>query len=452
MQRGVDRLKKTVKIVMIAGIALAVIGAIAWAAVQPQQVECVALESTTLENAFTEMGEVVPVAEEVIYAKNGGKLIEIRAVEGSRVEKGGLLFVFDGSDLKNREDSLLSEIVVLNSQIKGQIVSLEMQRNSLATEKSSAEFQAEQARVGESQANEHLKATKSLHEAGGVSTQDLLNAQAAWEMAASSRELAYTQLERLNVQIAAVNKQAGELRTGRDVGRTRDAAQEETNKQQLLAQRAAYDVQLSQLRESQGELELSASMDGVVMGLSVKAGQIVAPGQKLCSVYQPDQYKVECYVLVEDTEGIKAGDHVGISLPMRGGDRKLAGKVSFLAQGAVEKISSVGLSEKRVKAEISTEGGGWESVGPYWPVEIRFITESAKDCLVVPKTALIEEAGQGAKVHLVRDGVIVAAPVERGVQTPTQVEIRGEFAPGDSIVKNVKTSNAREGQKVKAVH
>jgi hypothetical protein len=136
---------------------------------------------------------------------------------------------------------------------------------------------------------------------------------------------------------------------------------------------------------------------------------------------------------------------------LREGDKKFQGCIVSKAADAADRVSKVGLSEKRVKIELGIADEEWADLGPYWPVDIRFITAQAENCLLVPKTALFKEGADVWKVWVVQDGVIKALTVERGLQTPSQVEIIGGLAPGDIIVKNAKTSNVAEGKSVRAV-
>jgi HlyD family secretion protein len=155
--------------------------------------------------------------------------------------------------------------------------------------------------------------------------------------------------------------------------------------------------------------------------------------------------------LVEDSEGVKIGDEVEVTLRLRDEDKKYPGKITQVAPDAVDRVSKVGLSEKRIKVEISPVEGAWEGLGPYWPVEIRFITARTKNCLIAPKSALFEDTGDVWKAWVVRDGKLAALQAERGIQTPSQIEIRGDFSPGDIIVRKAKAEGMAEGKKVRAV-
>ena len=435
--------KKLIKYGIIAVAAIAVISIIVIAAVQPAAVECVMLEERVLENTFNEIGEVIPLAEAELYSKSGGKLLEVKVTEGAPVKKGEVLFVFDGSDLQNEQEGVLAEIAVIDSQINGQIVSLETQKSSLASEKASMQNRAEQALIEENKQREDLAVAKLLYENGVIPAQDYTNAQTAFELSLKNKGLLDTQLRQLSEQISSVNTQINDLSSAE--------SPEGVQRQQLMAQKAALELKLKLLREKQADIEVVAPIDGIVRDLPCKDGQILPPGSKLCSVYQPGQYRVDCYILVENTAGVAIGDEVEITVNMQYEDKILSGSIARLAPDAVDKMSKAGLSEKRVKIEITATAGAWEVIGPNWPVEVRFVTAKAKNCLIAPKAALLEDADDEWRVWAVQEGKVVEVAVEKGVQTPSQVEIKGNLKPGDMIIKNVKSCKVTLGQSVKAV-
>jgi HlyD family secretion protein len=390
-------MKKTKKLIAAVIIAVLATGGIIWTIAKPPGIECIALETNTLENTFNEVGEVVPLSESDYYTKFGGKLLDVKVSEGAPVQKGDLLFVFDGSALS------------------GEISSLEVQRSSFESEIAAMRMQAEQARLEEEKTKEHHESAKMLYEQGGISRQDLNNAKTAYELAVKNREMIANLLGNLSSQTSMVSGQIGNLKS------------------------------------DQSEIEVFANQDGVVRDLIVKDGYILSPGTKLCSVYQPDQYKVDCYILVENIEGVNVGDEVEITLRLRNEDKVFKGTVSQRDLNAVDRVSKVGLSEKRIKVEIALDEDGRQSVGPYWPVEIRFVSAKSKDCLIAPKTALFEDTEDVFKVWVIRAGKAAPVIVEKGVQTPSQVEIKGDLEPGDIIIKNAKMSHITEGQRVRAV-
>jgi hypothetical protein len=276
-------------------------------------------------------------------------------------------------------------------------------------------MQAEQARMEEEKTREYRESARLLYEQGGISRQDLNDAEIAYELAVGNRTMISNQLGNLTSQISMVGEQIGNLESNRS------------------------------------EIEVFADQDGIVRDLAVQDGHILPQGAKLCSIYQPGQYKVECYILVENIDGVNVGDEVEITLRMRNEDKVFTGIVSQRDLNAFDRVSKVGLTEKRIKVEIELDADGLQSVGPYWPVEVRFVSAKSKDCLIAPKPALFEESEGVFKVGVIRGGRAVSVVVERGVQTPSQVEIKGDLAPGDIIIKNAQTSNVSEGMRVRAV-
>jgi HlyD family secretion protein len=268
-----------------------------------------------------------------------------------------------------------------------------------------------------------------------------------YEQTVKNRELLDAQLKLATDQLSKVNAEINDFRRRQE----NEGDTEYSQRQQLLAQKGARMTQLNLQRERQSEMNVASPIAGLVRGSSIREGQIVPPGTKLCSVYQPDRYEIDCYILVENTSGVNVGDLVEITLRLREGDKKYQGYIVSKAADAVDRISKVGLSEKRVKIVLDIGKEAWADIGPYWPVEIRFVTAQSDDCLIIPKTALFKTDDDIWQVWVVRNGKANALTIERGLQTPSQVEVKNGLAPGDIIIKNAKTSNITEGQSVRAV-
>ena len=440
-------MKSLTKRIPLIIIALALISFAAWLILQPPTVECMVLEYSELQNTFTEMGEAVPLAEADIYSRSGGKLVEVKALEGSLVAAGEVLFVFEQSELENEQKSLLAQMAVLDSQIAGQLTNLHTQKSSLQAERANIQIMIEQAQIEENQLKDGLDKLKQLYESGGAPTQDLLAAQAAYDLAAKNEELLNNQLRQAVNQLTVVDTEINDFYLEQEPAQQTKASQ----RQQLLAQKQALKIQLDLLAGKLAETEIRAPQDGIIRDCSLKIGQMLPNGGKLCSIYQPGLYKIECYILVENITGLHINDQVNITLRQRDGDIKYLGQIAQIAQDAADRVSKVGLSEKRIKVEIDLAEGEWAGLGPYWPVEVNFITAKANNCLLAPKTALFEEADSVWKIWAVREGKARALTVERGVQTPSLVEVSGELQPLELIVKNAKTSKIIENASVKVV-
>jgi len=189
--------KINIKYILIGFAAIVLVGAIVMAVAQPAAVECLVLKESALETTFNEMGEVVPLSEVDLFSKTGGKLLSVKAIEGSPVRKGDVLFVFDDSDLRNEEASILAEILVIESQIKSQLSALGMQKSSFEADKAGIQTKIEQTQLEEEKQRKDFESAKLLYENGAVSAQDLDNAKIAYETAAKNSEALAAQLKYL---------------------------------------------------------------------------------------------------------------------------------------------------------------------------------------------------------------------------------------------------------------
>ncbi|MCL1805301.1 MAG: HlyD family efflux transporter periplasmic adaptor subunit [Clostridiales bacterium] len=442
-------MSKRAKILIVSIAAAAAIGGVVWVAFRPPTIECMALTLNTLENSFSEIGEIIPISEYDIYTKTGGKLLKINAEEGALVKSGEQLFLFDDNDARDEEDRIIAEIAVVDSQIREQISALETQRRSLESDREGLRIELELAQIEEGKLLRDLESYRALFEIGGISAQELQNMESAYELLVKQREQIDSRMAFAAAQAPTVSAQIQNLRHAQSSGSGSEGPPVEIS-QPLSAQKALLETTLEILRKNRSEKEVYAARDGVVQGLSVKADQILAPGAKLCSIYQPGEYRIDCYILVENVSGVHIGDDVTVTVRLRDEDRRYKGTISWLGHAAADITSKAGVAEKRVKTEISVHGDEWEYAGPHWPVEVRFTAARSKDCIIAPKTALFESGSGEWMVWAVRDGIPEAVAVEKGVETPSQVEIKGEISPGEVIVVNAKTANITSGKQIKA--
>jgi membrane fusion protein (multidrug efflux system) len=81
---------------------------------------------------------------------------------------------------------------------------------------------------------------------------------------------------------------------------------------------------------------------------------------------------------------------------------------------------------------------------------IGVIYDQRSDALTIPRTALLEDAGESA-VFAVRDGAAVRVPIELGYINGELAEVRGGLEEGDSVVTAGKVT-LRDGSKVEVLN
>lgn len=176
---------------------------------------------------------------------------------------------------------------------------------------------------------------------------------------------------------------------------------------------------------------VTAPKDGIIRIFALQNGQFVAKETPLFSIWSKDDLKLVCSVLAEDAARIAVGDTVSIEFS---GFDGCGGTVTAIAPEAAVKLSSVGLSERRVDITISPEAfPGGAGVG--YPADITFSPLVEESVLTVPSSAVIP-SGDGYAVYTVSNGRASLTSVEVGSRTGGFAEIRSGLSVGDLVISD----------------
>jgi HlyD family secretion protein len=149
------------KKVIIAGLVVVVLGAIAWANIAFKRAPGVTvtsekIEKRDLESIVSASGKIQPKSNVNISAETSGKVVGLYVNEGDAVTAGQLLLQIDPKNLE--------------SNVQNREASLATQKSQLESTKA----QIENAKVALAQAEENLKRAKAQWENGGLISKDAL--------------------------------------------------------------------------------------------------------------------------------------------------------------------------------------------------------------------------------------------------------------------------------------
>jgi len=244
----------------------------------------------------------------------------------------------------------------------------------------------------------------------------------------------------LKSQILLIQKDLTQLR-GQAAGKD-----SETDKV-YESQAAVLRTQADALRADLEKAVVKAPVAGIVTSLAAKEGQPALPQIPLLTLLEPGEKKVEVFVLAEDVIDLRLGMPVALLQEGRSRDISLSGTVKAIAPSAVERLSSLGLSEKRVKVTLSAEG--LDALVEGSDVEATFTTFEEKQVLAVPKTAVFKQDGKDA-IWLARDGKASLLPVKTGLETDLDYVITEGLKNGDILVSNPNVAGLTEGKRLTA--
>ncbi len=186
-------------------------------------------------------------------------------------------------------------------------------------------------------------------------------------------------------------------------------------------------------------LLVRAPANGRVLRVAERSERIVPAGTALLEIGDPLSLEVIVDVLSSDAALIHPSDPVRL-MEWGGADggenmSALAGRVREIEPAGFTKVSALGVEEQRVNVivDVDTVPAG---VGDGFRVDASIVVWSARDVIVVPRSALVRTQGDAAgwTTFVVRAGRIERRAVRVGHLGGTSAEVLAGVEPGDAVV------------------
>lgn len=167
--------------------------------------------------------------------------------------------------------------------------------------------------------------------------------------------------------------------------------------------------------------------DAIVAQRIVSPGQIVADLDPLADLIDPRSLYVEAAVPVDDLSLIRPAMPAVVTSPIRPGARFHA-RIAALAPNFSPAGASSSARVDFTGPERIAEAGA--------PVEVRVITASVPDAVVIPAVALFQDAANGTWFLFVAgpDGRAHRTTVRVGIRSDNRVQITSGVAPGQVVL------------------
>lgn len=280
-------------------------------------------------------GDVDPVIPKV-----GGYVKEIRFQDNQLVKKGDTLVVLDDADFRIRvaqaEAALQSamaaagvsrsQVNVASATVQSSEASVQTARNQVAT--AQANVAAAQARARK--ANQDFERYSRLLAEKTVPQQQFDAVQAERDAAQAQVQAAQAQLQTAQAQVNAAGTQTGVTSS------QRRASEGQISVAQASIKQRQADLDLARLQLSYTVVQ--APISGVVSKRGVQVGQLVQPGQALCSVVSNSSLWVTANFKETQLQQMQPGQAVDIDVDAFGGE-KLTGHVGSFAGATGAKFS-----------------------------------------------------------------------------------------------------------------
>lgn len=381
-------------------IVIAMAVGMAWMSPRGVPVEAVearpdAIREYVEEEAKTRLPDVVRITMPL-----QGRIRPIELREGDPVEAGQMVARLDPSDLE-------TDVIERSNTVKRYEKNL--QQIDLAIEQAEQTVKASQAKYDF--AERIFSRTKAL-----------LNRSSTSQTELERDELQMTQAA-LDLRKEQLNQSMYEIMRGVvELMRASDQAQQE---------KAIRDRKRA---------EILSPVKGVVLNAVESNERVMAAGELLLEIGDPDQLEIEADILTQDVGRVQVGNPVDIE-GAAVGDRIVRGQVAQIYPQGFTKVSSLGVEQQRVKTIIRLDAGELEKLrsrgiqlGVDYRVRIKIETARRETALVIPRISVFRSSSGSWQTYVVRDGMARLTDVKLGLANDFQVEVLEGIREGDRVI------------------
>jgi HlyD family secretion protein len=332
-------------------------------------------------------GTLVPREIRWIAAQSAGRVDRVIVRPGAVVESDTILAELSNPDLMRQAEEARYGFEIA----KATFAEFELTLRSKELDQKAAVAQARAAYEGARLQAEAERASKAVPE---------LDVRRS-ELNAESLKAAYDiQVERLNQLGATVDAQIAAQRA------------------RLAQEQNKYD----RMREQVEALSVRAGMDGVVQQVEIEEGAQVQPGANVARVARPDELMAELKVPETQAKDVAVGQLVAVDT--RNG----------IVDGKVIRVDPAA-SEGTVQVDVELLGKLPPGARPQQSVDGTIEIERLPDVIYTGRPAYGQPNSTITLFKLIDGGAYaVRVPVELGVTSVNQVEIRQGLVPGDEVI------------------
>jgi HlyD family secretion protein len=262
------------------------------------------------EPAFLVLTGIVTTHDVIVGPQIGGRIERVSVVEGDSVKRGQIVAEIAPDELKAESSAALQNAEGLSSQVQQAEAALRHEQLQTTEQIHQAEstFAAAEAQQAAAQADLE-RARLEFARTKNLSTQELAPASQL-DAARTAFEAAQARVDALRRQVDAQRATVALARANAEqvaVRRSQVQANEHL-KAAAVAQRAKADVRLAYT-------EVRAPIDGIVDIRAARVGEVVAAGQPVVTLINPDDLWIRADVEESYIDRVRNGDHLKVRLP-----------------------------------------------------------------------------------------------------------------------------------------
>jgi HlyD family secretion protein len=253
---------------------------------------------------------IVTTNDVVLSPQIAGRIDQLLVREGETVTAGQVVATIATDELRAESDYALHSAEGVTSQIAQAQAALRYEQRQMTeqirqAESTLAAIEAQQAVAAADleAARLSFERTQNLSRDGVASAQELDQARTAYQAALARVDALRRQVDAQRAAVSLVGTNAEQVTVRRSQVQTNERLQ-----QAAAAQRAKADVRLAYA-------EVKAPLAGIVDVRAARVGEVVAPGQPIVTVINPDDLWVRADVEETYIDRVRIGDRLPVRLP-----------------------------------------------------------------------------------------------------------------------------------------
>ena len=340
---------------------------------------------------------IFPIAQSVITPKINAPVRKFFVNRGQKVHQGQLLAELENRDLAAAAADNQGAYEQAQAQYEtsvGATLPEEIQKSELEVQTAQQELDAQQKLYDSRQ---------DLFKQGALPRKDLDAAAVSLAQARTQYNVAKKHLDSLN----AIGKQDA-LRSA--------SGQLQSAKGKL--QGAEAQLSYSQIR---------SPIDGVITDRPLYPGEMASTSNPLLTVMDISRIIAKAHIPQSDAMLLHKGDKATIQLSGQEDAAKIPGNVTLI---------SPALDPGSTTVEIWVQAANpQQALRPGMTARVSITSQTVRDALVVPASALLNANGEEAQLMVVdAQNQAHSRDVKTGIQTPQQVQIVSGLKPGEIVV------------------
>jgi HlyD family secretion protein len=201
---------------------------------------------------------------------------------------------------------------------------------------------------------------------------------------------------------------------------------------------ANMERQLSALRKQQesadrkaNQLSIKSPVEGTVIYLLPKEGELVSKGTTVAKVGKAGKTRVNVDILSDNMGNVALGQKVILSSPVL--DSPVVGTISSIYPQAFEKISALGVIQRRVRVIADLEK--WGNLRSGYEVKVAIVTQSKDNTLIVPREAVtLNQQGEYEVWVVNKNQRAESRKVKIGLKNRAQAEILEGLQTDETVI------------------